>query len=104
MSRSEIQRICRRLREIVEPVFSHETWAAAFFGAFVALLVTILTLPHEKTHQERYGVLIAATIFSGLLFIVLATLAYSGKKQRRHEASLVADELEEICDERMGKV
>lgn len=107
MTRSEVQRLCHRLRNIAEPVLSHETWAATLFGVFIGLFVAWKSLPPATPSQAEHtaylrGVYLASWILTLVVAAIFGSLAVGERRrQRKSEPSLIADELEQICDERM---
>jgi len=109
LTRTEVDRFCRRLRNIAEPIISHETWAAALFGSGIALYVARATLPSASVATANHvhflqGVFEAGWIASGVGFVMFALLAIGDRRRKKKsDANLVADELEDICEERMKK-
>ena len=103
MSRNEVKRFCERLRNVIAPLFSHETWAATLLGLGVGLLLAWKSLPDPTTHEYLRASYFVGFIASGLGFVILTSLAVNDRKRTKTEPSRVADELEDMCKERMGK-
>jgi hypothetical protein len=113
LGKAEVDRICRRLRGIVAPVLSHETWAATLFGASLGLFIAWTSLPSSSTAAKPadarhaaylHGAYLVGWIAALVIAAILASLAIADRRRNRtSEAHLIADELQEICDERLAK-
>jgi hypothetical protein len=111
LGKSELGRICKRLRAISPAILSNETWAATLLGAAIALLVAWAALPapssdpkHENHLSFLHGAFLVSWIFAAIGTIIFGSLAIGERRRQGNgPAHLIADELEEICVERMKK-
>lgn len=108
LGKTEVERFCRRLRSIVQPVLSHETWAATLLGVFIGLFVAYTSLPSTGSNENHlaylHGVYQAGWIAAAAGAFIFGSLATRDRwKRSKSDAYLIADELEEICNERMPK-